>query len=155
MRLTFPPTWLGWRNEATLGQGLRLMRRRRRIILWSIAGGLLVLVGVAALSQWQGWIPAWCLVPAVLSEAFGVWLLVRTIRQNIQFAREGSSKRWVMRFGVAVFFTLFGIGLPLATFNLIPDVAWPVGVLLVSLGATFIYRAVVLPNSQREKRDDG
>ena len=86
----------------------------------------------------------------------GVWLLVYTLKKNIRFAREGSSTRWIVRFGVAVFLILFGIGLGLAAFNVIPDPYspwWTIGVLLVSLGAMFIYRAIVLPNIKEEKKD--
>lgn len=132
------------------------MRRRRRIIIWSMAGGLLVLAGVAALFQWQGWVPAWCLVPMVISEGLGVWLLVYTVRKNIRFAREGHSTRWIVRFGVALFLILFGAGLGLAAFNVIPNPYspwWTTGVLLVSLGGTFIYRAIILPNIKEEKKD--
>lgn len=128
--------------------------RRRRIIWGSIIGGLLVLAGAAVIADWRGWVPAWCLVPSVLSEAFGVWLLVRTIRQNLAFAKQGKPQRWVFRFGVAVFFALFGIGLPLAAFGVLADLVWPVGALLISIGATFVYRAVILPNAKQESSDD-
>jgi uncharacterized membrane protein HdeD (DUF308 family) len=129
-----------------------MMHKRSRIVLASILGGVLVLSGLALFFYWKGWVPLWCFVPVVLCETIGIWVLVSTIRKNALFIKEGIEKRWIIRFGVAVFLILFGAGLALAAFKLIPDIAWGVGVLLISLGATYIYRAVVLPNSNsREK----
>lgn len=139
---------------AETGQKSPPSNKRRRIIWGSIIGGLLVLAGVAMVADWKGWVPAWCLVPSVLFFAGGIWLLVVTIKQNIRFAGEGNPRRRVFRFGVAVFFILFGIGLPLAAFGILADLVWPVGVLLISVGATFAYRAVVLPNTKEKPEDD-
>lgn len=125
------------------------VKRRTRIITGSIIGGLIVLAGVTALFQWQKLIPASSFVPAVLSEALGVWLICRTLRRNSEFARKKSSKRSIIPFGFAVFLILFGVGLVLASFKVIPDVIWSVGALLIAIGGTFIYRAVILPGDNQ------
>ena len=129
------------------------MRRRRRIIWGSIIGGLLVLAGIAALFQWQGWLPASCVVVVAAAEGVGIWLLIRTLRRNAEFARQGSSQRSVVPFGFAVFLILFGVGLTLASFKLIPDIAWSLGAFLIAVGGTFIYRAIVLPNTKEDQKD--
>jgi hypothetical protein len=113
----------------------------------------LVLAGVAALFQWQGWLPASCVVVVAAAEGVGIWLLIRTLRRNAEFAREASSQRSIFPFGFAVFLILFGVGLTLASFKLIPDIAWTLGAFLIAVGGTFIYRAVVLPNANENTKD--
>jgi uncharacterized membrane protein HdeD (DUF308 family) len=130
------------------------VRRRSRIIWGSIVGGLLVLAGLAFLLQWQGWAPAWCVVPVALAEALGVWLLIGTLKRNARFVREDSEQRSIVPFGLAVFLILFGVGLTLATFKLVPDIFWSLGAFLIALGGTFIYRAIVLPNSNDKDTDE-
>jgi hypothetical protein len=128
--------------------------RRKRIVTASVIGGLLVLAGMAFFFRWMGWMPLWCFVPLAACETVGTWLLVRTLGRNARSAREGREERSIIPFGVAVFLILFGAGIVLATFKLIPDVAWGVGVLLISLGGTYIYRGVVLPNSNGKKKQE-
>lgn len=130
------------------------MDRRKRIVTAIIIGGLLVLAGAAFFFDWLGWMPLWCFVPLAVCETVGVWLLVRTLGRNARNAREGYPERSIIPFGVAVFLILFGAGIVLATFKLIPDVAWGVGVLLISLGGTYIYRGVVLPNPEGKKKQE-
>jgi len=132
---------------ANIGSGVASVRRRSRIIWGSIVGGLLVLAGLAFLFQWQGWAPVWCVVPVALAETLGMWLLIGTLKRNARFAREDSEQRSIVPFGLAVFLILFGVGLTLATFKLVPDIFWSLGAFLIALGGTFIYRAIVLPNS--------
>lgn len=130
------------------------MDRRKRIVTASVIGGLLVLAGAAFFFDWLGWMPLWCFAPLAACETIGVWLLVSTLKHNARSAREGLKERRFIPFGVAVFLILFGAGIVLATFKLIPDVAWGVGVLLISLGGTYIYRGVVLPNSDGKKKQE-
>jgi hypothetical protein len=116
----------------------------------------LVLAGVAALFQWQGWFPASCIVGVAVTEAFGIFLLIRTVKRNQEFATRQSSQRSIVLFGVAVFFILFGVGLALATVKVLPDLIWSLGAFLIAVGATFIYRALILPNSNSESsQEDG
>lgn len=141
------------RNAEKIVRRGGMMHKRSRIVLASIIGGVLVLSGLALFFYWKGWVPLWCFVPVVLCETIGIWVLVSAIRKNTLYMKEGVEKRCIIRFGAAVFLILFGVGLALAAFKLIPDIAWGVGVLLISLGATYIYRAVVLPNSNSSKKN--
>lgn len=117
------------------------------------------MAGLAALLDLLDLMPAWCLVPMVLSEVIGIWLLAYTIKKNIQFAKQGRDTRWIVRFGVALFLIFFGVILGLGAFAIIPQPYsgwWVVGILLLSAGGTFIYRALIASGEEKseEKADE-
>ncbi len=123
------------------------MQRRPRIVVWSIIGGLLVLGGIGVFFELKHLVPAWCFIPTIACEGLGIWLLFYVINRNRHLKESGSSKRSFIPFGIALFLIIFGIGIALTAFNLIPSEAWGAAAFLIGLGAMFIYRALILSDN--------